>query len=59
MVMRPAPEMQRLPSAGRVLGVASGALLAFGLVRLSPPAAWYSVAAVAAVAGAAATHASR
>ena len=59
MVMRPAPEMQRLRSVGRILAVAVGALAAVTFVRLSPPAAAYSIALVAAVAAAAATHASR
>ncbi len=59
MVMRPAADMQRLRSAGRILAVAVGALLAIGLVRLSPPAAGYSLAVIAAVAAAAATHRSR
>lgn len=59
MVMRPAPQMQRLRSVGRILAVAVGALAAVTFVRLSPPAAAYSIALVTAVAAAAATHASR
>jgi hypothetical protein len=59
LVMRPAPEMQRLRSAGRILAVAAGALAGIALVRLDPPAAVYAVAAVAALAGAGATHRSR
>ena len=59
MVMRPAAEMQELRSAGRILAVTVGALLAIALVRLSPPTACYSLATLAAVAGAAATHRSR
>ena len=59
MVMRPAPQMQRLRSVGRILAVAVGALAAVTFVRLAPPAAAYSIAVVAAVAAAAATHASR
>lgn len=59
LVMRPAPEMQRLRSVGRVLAVAIGALGAIGLLRLNPPAAVYSLAAIATVASAGATHSSR
>lgn len=59
LVMRPAPEMQQLRSIGRVLAVTAGALLAIGLVRLDPPAGWYSLAAIGAIAGAAGTHRSR
>jgi hypothetical protein len=59
MVMRPAPEMQRLRSVGRILAVAVGAVAAIAFVRLAPPAAAYSIAVVAAVTAAAATHASR
>ena len=57
--MRPGAEMQRLRSVGRVLAVAIGALVAILLVRAGPPAAVYSVAAIAAVAGAGGTHRSR
>jgi len=59
MVMRPASQMQRLRSVGRILAVAVGAVAAVAFVRLTPPAAAYSIAVVAAVAAAAATHASR
>ena len=59
LVMRPSADMQRLRSAGRILAVAAGALLAIALVRLQPADLWYGVAAIAAVAGAAATHRSR
>ena len=58
MVMRPAAEMQRLRSTGRILAVAIGAVLAIALVRLEPASAAYSAAVPAAVAGAAATRAS-
>jgi hypothetical protein len=59
MVMRPVAELQRLRSVGRILAVAIGALAAIAVARLGPPAAGYSLAAVAAVAGAAGTHRSR
>lgn len=59
LVMRPAADMQRLRSVGRILAVAIGALTGIALVRLSPPAIVYSLAAIAAVAGAGATHRSR
>jgi hypothetical protein len=59
LVMRPAAEMQRLRSVGRVVSVAIGALAAILLVRLNPAAWVYSLAAMAAVAGAGATHRSR
>jgi uncharacterized membrane protein YccC len=51
--------MQRLRSVGRVLSVGIGALAAIGLVRAHPPAAVYSLAALAAVTGAGGTHRSR
>jgi hypothetical protein len=57
--MRPGAEMQRLRSVGRILSVAIGALAAIGLVRADPPGALYSLATVAAVAGAGGTHRSR
>lgn len=57
--MRPAAEMQRLRSVGRIIAVAIGALAAIGLVRLSPAAWVYSVAAIAALAACGATHRSR
>jgi Fusaric acid resistance protein-like len=59
LVMRPSADMQRLRSAGRILAVAIGALAGAGLVRLNPPAVVYSVALIAAIAGAGATHRSR
>ncbi|MGB7157203.1 MAG: FUSC family protein, partial [Tepidisphaeraceae bacterium] len=59
LVMRPAVEMQRLRSAGRILAVLTGALVAIGLVRLNPADGWYAIAAIAAVAGAGGTHGSR
>jgi uncharacterized membrane protein YccC len=59
LVMRPSADMQRLRSAGRILAVAIGALAGAGLVRLHPPAAVYSVAIIAVLAGAGATHRSR
>jgi Fusaric acid resistance protein-like len=59
LVMRPAAEMQRLRSVGRILAVAAGAFAGIGLVRLDPAVAWYGVAALAAVVCAAATHRSR
>ena len=59
LVMRPAPEMQRLRSVGRILAVAAGALAGIALVRLDPPMGVYAVAAVAAIAGAGGTHRSR
>ena len=57
--MRPAAEMQRLRSVGRVLAVAIGALAGIAIVRLGRSPWVYSLAALAAVAGAAATHRSR
>jgi hypothetical protein len=59
LVMRPAADMQRLRSAGRILAVAVGAFAGVGLARAGAPAIVYSVAAVATVAAAAATHRSR
>ena len=59
LVMRPTAEMQRLRSVGRIVAVAAGALAGIALVRLSPPAAVYSVAVIATIAGAAGTHRSR
>ena len=59
LVMRPAAEMQRLRSVGRIIAVAIGALAAIGLVRLSPAAWVYSLAAIAALAACGATHRSR
>jgi uncharacterized membrane protein YccC len=59
LVMRPSADMQRLRSAGRILAVATGALAGAALVRLHPHAAMYSVAIIAVIAGAGATHRSR
>jgi hypothetical protein len=59
LVMRPSADMQRLRSAGRILAVAAGALAGAALVRLHPSAAVYSVAIIAVVASAGATHRSR
>jgi uncharacterized membrane protein YccC len=59
LVMRPAAEMQRLRSAGRIISVTVGAVAAVVLVHAGPPAALYSLAVFAALAGAAATHGSR
>jgi hypothetical protein len=59
LVMRPSADMQRLRSAGRILAVAVGALAGAALVRLHPPAGVYSVAIIAVLAGAGATHRSR
>jgi uncharacterized membrane protein YccC len=59
LVMRPSADMQRLRSAGRILAVAAGALAGAGLVRLHPPAVVYSVAIIAVIASAGATHRSR
>jgi uncharacterized membrane protein YccC len=57
--MRPAADMQRLRSVGRMLAVTTGAVVAIGFVRLSPAAAGYSLATLAAVAGAGGMHKSR
>jgi hypothetical protein len=59
LVMRPAAEMQRIRSAGRILAVTLGALAGIALFEAGPPAVCYSLAATAAVAGAAGTHRSR
>jgi uncharacterized membrane protein YccC len=59
LVMRPVAEMQRIRSVGRIAAVAAGALAGIVLIRLGPPAAVYSLAAIVAVAAAAATHRSR
>ena len=59
LVMRPAAEMQRLRSVGRVVSVVVGALVAIAIVEAAPPAGVYSVAVIVALAGAAATHGSR
>jgi hypothetical protein len=59
LVMRPAWEMQRLRSVGRIAAVAAGAVAGIVLTRLGPPAGVYGAAAVLAVAAAAGTHRSR
>jgi Fusaric acid resistance protein-like len=59
LVMRPAAEMQRLRSVGRIVAVAIGALGAIAVVRLTPAAWIYSLAAIAALAACGATHRSR
>ena len=59
LVIRPDADMQRLRSAGRILAVAAGALAGAALVRLHPPAGVYSVAIIAVIAAAGATHRSR
>jgi Fusaric acid resistance protein-like len=59
LVMRPAPEMQRLRSVGRIIAVAIGALAAIALVRAAPAPWVYSLAAIAAMAACGATHRSR
>lgn len=59
LVMRPAAEMQRLRSVGRIIAVAIGAVAAIALVRLTPAAWVYSVAAISALAACGATHRSR
>jgi uncharacterized membrane protein YccC len=57
--MRPAGEMQRLRSVGRIASVIVGAVVAVALVQVAPPAAVYSLAVIGAVAGAAAMHGGR
>ncbi|MBS1880718.1 MAG: FUSC family protein [Actinobacteria bacterium] len=59
LVMRPAAEMQRARSIGRLLAVALGATLAVLMVHLEPANAWFALAALLAIAAAAATHRSR
>jgi hypothetical protein len=59
LVMRPAAEMQRLRSIGRVISVAIGALVAIALVHLAPPAGIYALAGLATTAAVAATRTSR
>ena len=59
LVMRPAAEMQRLRSVGRVISVAVGAVVAIALVHLGPPLVLYSLGTLAAIAGAGAMHRSR
>ena len=57
--MRPTAEMQRLRSVGRIVSVFLGAVAAVALVHAGPPAAVYSLAVLAALAGVAGLHASR
>jgi hypothetical protein len=59
LVMRPAAEMQRLRSVGRIASVVVGALAAVALVHAGPPAVVYSLAVLAALAGVGGLHASR
>ncbi|HEY0279351.1 MAG TPA: FUSC family protein [Solirubrobacterales bacterium] len=59
LVMRPAPEMQRLRSAGRIVAVAVGAVGAILLVHADPADVWFAFAALLAIAAAAATRAGR
>lgn len=59
LVMRPTADMQRLRSVGRIIAVFAGAVAGVGLVRVSPPAAVYSIAAILAMAGAGGTRQSR
>jgi hypothetical protein len=58
-VMRPAPEMQKLRSVGRIASVFVGALAGVAFVRGAPPDAAISLFAVALIAGAGAMHESR
>ena len=59
LVMRPSAEMQRLRSVGRVVAVTAGAAAAAGIAAVTSAPGWYCVVALVAVAGAAATRASR
>ena len=59
LVMRPAREMQRLRSVGRLISVATGAIVGIAVARLEPSAAAYSVVIVVTVAAVAATNRSR
>ncbi len=59
LVMRPAAEMQRLRSVGRIAAVLFGALAAVALVHLDPGEGWFALAILATVVCAAGTHASR
>lgn len=59
LVMRPAAELQRLRSVGRLLAVLAGMLAAIALIALGVPDGWYAPAVLAAVAAAAGTHAGR
>ena len=59
LVMRPAAEMQRLRSVGRIVSVFLGGVAAVALVHAGPPAAVYSLAVLVALAGVAGVHTSR
>ena len=59
LVMRPAPDMQRLRSVGRVLSVFAGGAVALLLLRADPPDWGYAPACLGAIVLAAATHGSR
>lgn len=59
LVMRPAAEMQRLRSVGRLVDVIVGGAAAVVLVHIGPADAWYALAIVVTMAAAAATHRSR
>jgi uncharacterized membrane protein YccC len=58
-VMRPAPEMQKLRSAGRILSVFVGALAGVVFVHWAPPDLVIGLVAVALIAATGATHESR
>jgi hypothetical protein len=59
LVMRPAAEMQRLRSVGRIVAVFLGAVAAVALVHAGLTAAVYSLAVLGALAGAGGLHGSR
>jgi Fusaric acid resistance protein family len=59
LVMRPASELQRIRSVGRIAAVTAGAVAAIALVQLTPPAGVYAAAVIAALAAAAGTRPSR
>ena len=59
LVMRPSVEMQQLRSVGRLASVVVGAAAAIAFVRAEPVDAWYALAIVAVLAGAAGSHRSR
>jgi hypothetical protein len=59
LVMRPADDMFRLRMVGRLVSVLLGALAAMAFLRVSPSDAAVAVVAIAALAGAGGTHASR
>jgi Fusaric acid resistance protein-like len=58
-VMRPAADMQRLRSIGRLVSVLLGALAAVAFLRITPSTELVATLAVLAIAGAAGTRASR